>query len=82
MEFKILEKFSRPCCGENSLGWAEDRSYTPDIPFVWITCNTCDFEFGAGWNRTSCDDLLSDFECYLKDLNNNKKIWGIKNDKS
>lgn len=72
MRYKSLEKFSCPCCGENSLKWTEDRRYMPDIPFVWITCNTCDFEFGAGWNKTNCNDLLYDFECYLKDLNNNK----------
>ena len=32
-------------------GWvsARDGSYMPDIPFIWITCNTCDFDFGAEW---------------------------------
>ena len=65
---KNLKEIPCPCCGEKTLGWAIDESYMPDIPFVWITCNTCDFEFGAEWNKTNFDDLLSDFECYLKDL--------------
>ena len=69
---KNLKEIPCPCCSEKTLGWAEDRSYMPDIPFVLITCDTCDFEFGAEWNKTNCDDLLSDFECYLKDLNNDK----------
>lgn len=76
MEYKNLKEIPCPCCGENSLRWARDGSYMPDIPFILITCNTCDFEFGTGWNKTSCADLLSDFECYLKDLNNNKEKCG------
>ena len=81
MKYKSLEEIPCPCCGENSLRWAKDRNYITGIPFVWINCYTCDFEFGAGWNRTNCENLLSDFECYLKNLNNDKKIWRIKNDK-
>lgn len=73
MEYKNLKEIPCPCCGENSLGWAKDKNYITGIPFIWITCDTCDFEFGAEWNRTNCENLLSDFECYLKNLNNNKK---------
>lgn len=72
MKYKSLEEIPCPCCGENSLRWVKAGSHTQDIPFIWITCYTCDFEFGAGWNRTSRDNLLSDFECYLEYLNNNK----------
>jgi len=50
---KNLKEIPCPCCGENSLRWTKDRSYIPDIPFACITCDTCDFEFGAGWNKTS-----------------------------
>ena len=72
MRHKNLEEIPCPCCGENSLRWAKARNHFTDIPFVWINCYTCDFEFGAGWNRTNHDHFLSDFECYLEYLNNNQ----------
>lgn len=72
MRHRNLKEIPCLCCGEKTLRWARDESYMPDITFIWITCDTCDFEFGAGWNKTSRESLLSDFECYLKDLNNDK----------
>lgn len=70
MRYRNLKEIPCPCCSEKTLRWARDESYMSEISFIFITCDTCDFEFGAGWNKTNCDDLLSDFECYLKDLNN------------
>lgn len=66
---KNLKEIPCPCCGEKTLRWVRDGSYMPDIPFIWITCNTCDFDFGAEWKLTDCEDILSEFKYYL---NNNK----------
>lgn len=65
MRYKNLKEIPCPCCGEKTLKWAKDGSYIPDIPFIWITCNTCDFDFGAEWKLTDYEDLLSQFEYYL-----------------
>lgn len=72
MRYKSLEKIPCPCCGEKTLKVVRDGSYMPDVPFIWITCDTCDFDFGAEWKLTDYGDMLSEFECYLKGLNNDK----------
>ena len=70
MRYKNVNEITCPCCGEKTLRWARDKSYMPDIPFIWITCDTCDFDFGAEWKWTDYGDMLAEFEYYLKSLNN------------
>ena len=67
MRYKDVDEITCPCCGEKTLRWARDRSYISDIPFIWIVCDTCDFDFGAEWKWTDYGDMLAEFKYYLKD---------------